>query len=135
MTNSDHAASTPAAGTRAATTFSAQVRTQPGLAAIDLAGDINGFAEEALNRAYSETEQFNPATIVLNFSHVGYINSTGIALIVGVLARTRKAHRSLSVCGLSDHYLEIFQITRLADFMTIYPDETSAMQAALQKPV
>ncbi len=130
MTNSERAA-----GAHAATTFAAQVRTQPGLATIDLAGDINAFAEVGLNRAYSEAEQFDPATIVLNFSHVGYINSTGIALIVGLLARARKAHRSLSVCGLSDHYLEIFQITRLADFMTIYPDETSAMQAALQKPV
>ncbi len=131
MTNSDHVNSTHAAGTQAATTFSAQVRTQPGLATIDLAGNINAFAEEGLNRAYSEAEQFSPATIVLNFSHVGYINSTGIALIVGLLARARKAHRSLSVCGLSDHYLEIFQITRLADFMTIYPDETSALNAKL----
>ncbi len=125
MTNNSHAA----------TNFSAQVRTEPGLATIDLAGDINAFAEEALNHAYSEVEQFSPSTIVLNFSHVGYINSTGIALIVSLLARTRKAHRTLSVWGLSDHYLEIFQITRLADFMNIYPDEASVMQAALKKPV
>jgi anti-anti-sigma factor len=113
-------------------TFTAQVRSQPGLATIDMAGDINAFAEESLNRAYGEADQFNPATIVLNFSQTSYINSTGIALIVGLLARARKAHRNLSVCGLSDHYLEIFQITRLADFMTIYPDETSAMEAALK---
>jgi hypothetical protein len=37
----------------------------------------------------------------------------------------------LAVFGLSDHYLEIFQITRLADFLDIYPDENSARQAAL----
>ncbi len=113
------------------TSFAAQVRSQPGLATIDMAGDINAFAEEDLNRAFREAEQFNPTTIILNFSQVGYINSTGIARIVGLLARARKAHLSLAVCGLSDHYLEIFQITRLADFMTIYPDETSAMQAEL----
>ncbi len=113
------------------TNFAAQVRSQPGLATIDMAGDINAFAEEDLNRAFHEAEQFNPTTIILNFSRVGYINSTGIALIVGLLAHARKARRSLAVCGLSDHYLEIFQITRLADFMTIYPDETSAMQAEL----
>ncbi len=46
-------------------------------------------------------------------------------LVVGLLARARKAQRRLAVCGLSDHYQEIFQITRLVDFMTIYPDETS----------
>jgi hypothetical protein len=28
---------------------------------------------------------------------------------------------------LSDHYVEIFQITRLVDFLTLYPDEASAL--------
>jgi anti-anti-sigma factor len=56
--------------------------------------------------------------VLLNFSGVEYINSTGIALIVGVLAQVRKAKRHLSTFGLSDHYTEIFQITRLADFMS-----------------
>ncbi len=117
------------------TNFVAQVRSQPGLAILDMAGDINAFAEEALHRAFGEAEQLNPATIVLNFTRVGYINSTGIALIVSLLARARKAHRSLTVCGLSEHYLEIFQITRLADFMTIYPDEASALRADLHNIV
>ena len=116
------------------TTFTAQVRSQPGMATIDLAGEINNNAEEALNRAYSEAEGFNPKMIVLNFHQVGYINSTGIALIVSLLGRARKTERALAVFGLSDHYLEIFQITRLADFLTIYPDETSARQAALLAP-
>lgn len=111
-------------------TFAAQVHSQPGLATIALSGDLNAFADEALNRAFSEAEQLNPATIVLNFTHIGYINSTGIALIVSLLGRSRKAHRDLAVCGLNDHYSEIFQITRLADFMPIYPDEPTALQAA-----
>jgi anti-anti-sigma factor len=113
------------------TVFAARVRSQSGIAILDLAGDINSFAEEALNHAFSEAEQLAPTTIALNFANVGYINSTGIALIVGLLARARKAHRNLVVCGLSEHYQEIFQITRLADFMSIYPDETSALQATL----
>lgn len=111
--------------------FTAQVRSQPGMVTIDLAGEINSLAEEALNRAFSEAEAFNPRTIVLNFSHVTYINSTGIALIVSLLARARKSNRAMAVFGLTEHYLEIFQITRLADFIDIYPDESSARQAAL----
>jgi anti-anti-sigma factor len=112
--------------------FSARVRGQPGLAAIDLAGDINAFAEEAINRAFAEAENLNLPVIVLNFAEVEYINSTGIALIVGLLTKARDAGRALSVCCLSDHYQEIFQITRLSDFMRIYPDEASALQAPLQ---
>ena len=66
-------------------------------------------------------------TVLLNFSGVEYINSTGIALIVGVLASARKNGHSVTACGLADHYREIFEITRLSDFMQIFPDEASAV--------
>jgi len=108
----------------------ANVRSKPGLAMIDLRGEIDSFAENELNRAYEEAEAGEPKAILLNFTEVDYINSTGIALIVSLLARARKAHRRLITYGLSDHYVEIFQITRLADFMSVFPDEGSAMTSA-----
>lgn len=108
--------------------FEANVRFQSEAATIDLQGEINAFAETVLLEAYQRAEAQNPATIILNFNQVTYINSTGIALIVGLLAQARKSHRRLVVYGLSDHYVEIFNITRLADFMKIFPDETSALE-------
>jgi anti-sigma B factor antagonist len=39
-----------------------------------------------------------------------------------VLARARAQARPVSACGLSEHYREIFEITRLSDFMTILAD-------------
>jgi anti-anti-sigma factor len=110
--------------------FNARVRREPDLAVIDLHGEINAFAEQAHNAAYTEAERLGTPTVLLNFGDVGYINSTGIALIVGVLARARAARRRLLACGLSEHYVEIFTITRLADFMTLFPDETSALSDA-----
>lgn len=105
----------------------AQVRHQSGAAVIDLHGEIDAFGEDNLNAAYAEAESQGADVILLNFTDVAYINSTGIALIVGLLARARKAHRRLLACGLSDHYVEIFQITRLIDFMSVFPDEMSAL--------
>lgn len=107
--------------------FEAAVRRQAGAAIIDLSGDINAAAEDALNAAYFEAQGGETRSLVLNFAAAGYINSTGIALIVGVLARARRARLPLLVYGLSPHYQEIFEITRLADFMTIYSDEASAL--------
>ena len=107
--------------------FEATVRQTPNAVIIDLRGLIDGGAEQALNAAYATATATNPAAVLLNFSNVEYINSTGIALIVGVLAQARKAKRHISTFGLSDHYTEIFQITRLADFMSLYPDEASAL--------
>jgi anti-anti-sigma factor len=65
--------------------------------------------------------------VLLNFADVEYINSTGIALIVGLLARARKHGTRVLAAGLSEHYREIFEITRLADFMELYPDEEGAV--------
>ncbi|HEX2980626.1 MAG TPA: STAS domain-containing protein [Anaerolineaceae bacterium] len=119
------------------TPFEAAVRFEEGTARIDLAGRIDASAEQELNEAYDQAEAQGGNTVVLNFHRVTYINSTGIALIVGLLARARKSHRQLAVYGLNDHYQEIFRITRLSDFMTVYPDETSfqADDPVDQRPV
>ena len=109
--------------------FRAEVRAHDSTGVIDLYGEINLGADQALLAAYESAVQGNPGTVVLNFAHVDYINSTGIALIVGLLARARTEHRTVRAFGLSEHYRQIFAITRLSDFMGIYPDEDSAVTA------
>ena len=108
----------------------ASVRLEPGGVVLDLRGEINGFGQQALDAAYAEAEANDPETILLNFEEVDYINSTGIALIVGLLAKARASKRRLLAYGLSDHYVEIFDITRLSDFVSVFPDEESAMSEA-----
>jgi anti-anti-sigma factor len=110
--------------------FDVSIRTQSGVTVLDLRGDINAAAEPALSAAYAEASADNPPVLLFNFTGVEYINSTGIALIVGLLARARAARIRLLACGLSDHYVEIFALTRLADFMTIAADEASALVEA-----
>ena len=105
----------------------ASVRQEGNAAIISLRGEIDIFGEEALNKAYDTAEGMGKGAVLLNFSGVDYINSTGIALIVGLLARARKSGRRLLTSGLSSHYVEIFQITRLSDFMSLYPDEATAL--------
>ena len=107
--------------------FLAQVRQEGQRSVIDLQGEINSAAEAGLLEAYQSADASGAPTIVLNFSQVEYINSTGIALIIGLLAQARKVHKTLAVYGLSPHYREIFEITRLVDFMQVFEDEASAM--------
>jgi len=79
------------------------------------------------NAAYAEAESYASSVILLNFSNVRYINSTGIALTISLLARARKSRRRLLACGLSNHNIEIFHVTRLVDLMGVFPDEASAL--------
>jgi anti-anti-sigma factor len=106
----------------------APVRYRDGTAIVDLPTQIDATAEHALNDAYATAAGHGSKTVLLNFSDVEFLSSTGIALIVGILARARKDGRKITAAALSDHYKEIFEITRLADFMTIFADENAALK-------
>ena len=110
----------------------ATTRAVPGAAVIELRGEVDGSAAAVLTAAYERavppgdrfpaTAGADPGTVVLDFAAVDYINSTGIALIVSVLARARAERRKVVASGLSAHYREIFDITRLSDFIELFPD-------------
>jgi anti-anti-sigma factor len=107
----------------------ASVRRVGDSAVIDIVGEIDGAADKVLARAYQEAAIGPPARLLLNFSGVDYINSTGLAVIVAVLARSRKDNIPLISYGLTDHYQEVFRITRLSDFMQVLKDEDSALRS------
>ncbi|MDQ4065131.1 MAG: STAS domain-containing protein [Actinomycetota bacterium] len=91
-------------------------------ATITLHGDIDRAAEGDVTTAYDEAKVGANGQLTLDFGDVSYINSTGIAVIVGLLAKARKDGLTIEAYGLSDHYRHVFEITRLADFMTIHTD-------------
>ena len=105
----------------ATTEFGAEVRHEGGGAVLDLTGNVSASAEQKLLEVYAKTS--GKPVVILDFSAVDYINSTGIALIVGLLAQARAAGQEVQARGLAEHYREIFRITRLSDFMTILDDE------------
>jgi anti-anti-sigma factor len=92
---------------------------EAGETTIRMQGDLDVAADAALNDAYVRGTLANPSRVVLDFSRVGYINSIGIALIVRLLAEARRDRRAVMARGLSDHYQEIFRLTRLSDYVTI----------------
>jgi anti-anti-sigma factor len=106
-----------------------RVRHVGDVAVVELTGDIDGGAEGALAAAWDDAVALHPAAVALGFDLVGYINSTGIALVVGLLAKAQAWGIPLRAYGLSAHYREIFEITRLADYLEIHDDEAGAVRA------
>jgi anti-sigma B factor antagonist len=99
--------------------FGAEIMEVPDEVRVRLTGDLNARADETLADAYQRVASLGPRRISLDFGHVGYINSTGIALVVRLLADARRDGRKVQAIGLTEHYREIFRITRLSDFMEI----------------
>jgi anti-anti-sigma factor len=108
--------------------FEATVARADDGSVVVMSGTVNRAAKQALEDAYQEAASL-PGRILMDYRAVDYINSTGIAVIVGVLAMARAENREIGAFGLTEHYREVFNITRLSDFMTIYDDETAAVAA------
>ncbi len=77
--------------------------------------------------AFSQASNGSTQTILLNFSGLDYMNSSGIGLLVTLLIRTQRQKQTLLACGLSPHYQEIFTLTRLNEAIGIYTDESEAL--------
>ena len=97
---------------------------------IDVKGELTAFAESVLMQAYSQASDGRVRAIVLNFEGLEYMNSSGIGLLVTLLIRVNREKQRLLTYGLSEHYRNIFQITRLDDAIGIYDSEEAAVRAA-----
>lgn len=100
-----------------------EVEQADGVGRIALTGQLDRTSETALMAAYGQATASDTWQVDIDFTGVDYINSTGIALVVRVLAEARKDGRTVRALGLTEHYRQIFTITRLSDFMTIVDEE------------
>ncbi len=112
--------------------FEATVEHLPRVSIINLSGRIDASAQEQLAAAYTAIVGASSSGLILDFQHVQYMNSSGIALIIGIIARANQARRRVAVVSLTEHYQRIFEVTRLADFVSIAPDRASALALLLQ---
>ena len=67
---------------------------------------------------------------MLNFSGLDYMNSGGIGLLVTLLVRAQRQQPEVLAYGLSDHYRQIFELTRLDEAVGIHDSEDDALAAA-----
>jgi anti-sigma B factor antagonist len=100
------------------------------VAVVDIKGEVTAACEPTLMSAYEQAR--GAGRVVLNFSGLEYMNSGGIGMLVTLLVRANRARQQLAACGLSDHYREIFELTRLDEAITIYDDEASALAGAVR---
>lgn len=98
-----------------------------GIRVVDISGEITSFSEDAIAKAHAEASPGAQA-VILNFEQLNYMNSGGIGLLVTTLIRAQRAGHALRAYGLSPHYQEIFNLTRLDEAISIYPNEAAAIE-------
>lgn len=109
---------------------------------IVIQGELSSFAEGALMDAYmracaptsdnaaDKDARRSPVAIIFDFRQMDYMNSGGIGLLVTLLIRMNRLRQRMLAYGLSEHYQQIFAITRLDEAIAILDTESEALVAA-----
>ena len=100
-------------------------------AILHIEGDVTSASEAELMAAYGRAVATGATAVVLDFSRLAYMNSGGIGLLVTLLVRANRDRTRLIATGLSEHYRQIFALTRLDEAIEIRDDEATAAAAAI----
>lgn len=91
-------------------------------------GDVTSASKAAVLGAYQGLPR-ESKRILLDFSKVEYLNSSGIALIIQMLMEAGKAGQSMQTFGLSPHFQKVFTMVGITKYTGLYPDERAACAA------
>lgn len=67
------------------------------------------------------------AGLVLDLSHVDFIDSTGLGVIVGAAKRMRVANAGFRIVCNSVHLIELFRLTRLNEVLDLHESLADAL--------
>jgi anti-sigma B factor antagonist len=96
------------------------------VAILAFTGDIASTSKEAMLQAYHGLGAVKK--VLLDFSGVDYINSSGIAIIIQMLLEERAAgHRTIGIFGLTPHFKKVFTMVGVAKYATISADQAAAL--------
>ena len=95
---------------------------------IHIQGDITAHSEPHINEAYVNANDQGPTKkILIQFEEKAYINSGGIAVLIQILAQTRKNDQQIGITGLSEHFKKIFRMVGINKFAHIYDNLEDAL--------
>jgi anti-anti-sigma factor len=90
------------------------------------AGDITSSSEPAVLGTYSGLSPETSKRILLDFSKVEYLNSSGIALIIQLLYAASQKGQTVQTFGLTPHFQKVFTMVGITQYTKLYPDEAAA---------
>src|SRR4051794_2653805 len=88
-------------------------------------GDVTSASKQAVLGTY---ESLPPESkeILLDFSKVQYLNSSGIALVIQLLMEAKKSEQKVQTFGLTPHFQKVFTMLGLTKYTTLHADESAA---------
>jgi anti-anti-sigma factor len=95
---------------------------------LSIVGDVTPLTGEAVEEAYRKAAAGGARKILLRFNGENYINSGGIAILIGITAESRAAGQAIRITGLSDHFRKIFSMVGLSKYAQVFLTEEEALR-------
>ena len=86
-------------------------------------GDISSTSKDSVLGAWQSVAA---GPVLLDFTRVDYINSSGIALIIQMLIEADKSTRKVAIFGLTPHFQKVFTMVGIAKYAGLHKDEATA---------
>ena len=99
------------------------------LAILRFQGDITSASKEAVLGTYEQASKGHAKKILLDFSKVAYLNSSGIALVIQMLMQANQSGQKVQIFGLTPHFQKVFTMVGLTKYTALHPDEMTAKAA------
>jgi anti-sigma B factor antagonist len=99
------------------------------VAVLRFEGDIASTSKEAVLGAYQALPKATNKIILLDFTKVDYINSSGIALVIQMLIEASNSGQKVYAFGLSAHFTKVFTMVGITKYAVLYPSESEALAA------
>ena len=93
-------------------------------------GDISSASKDTILGAY---HSLNGAArnVLLDFTGVDYINSSGIAIVIQMLLEAGQAGtQTIGIFGLSPHFQKVFTMVGINKYAILHADENAALATA-----
>ena len=104
--------------------------SQPQTGILALEGEIDLHRSPQVRETLEPLVSQKVARILLDFSQVSYIDSSGLALMIETLQRIQGYGGKFAMFGLRAGVRSIFEIARLDQIFSIFPDEAAALAGA-----
>jgi len=101
-----------------------------GIEVIDVQGEIDIYTAPRLRELLIDLVSQGEYRLVVNLDQVGFLDSTGLGVLVGGLRRVRARDGSLDLVCTQQPILKILKITGLTEVFGIYETVDQAIAAA-----
>ena len=100
-----------------------------GIEVIDVRGEIDIYTAPRLRELLIDLVSKGSYQLVVNLENVGFLDSTGLGVLVGGLKRVRAHDGSLDLVCTQQRILKIFKITGLTEVFGIHQTVDQAIAA------